>query len=110
MVFYCALYLLAMEYKSLQLSRGEVLLFRRKQTSRHVRLEDEEAKAAIPRRNKSESSMPEIALSKDKGNSATFVRDRLVYEVKIKKGWGGMFNDVEGWIKPGTLTALMVSI
>ena len=62
MVFYCALYLLATECIFLQQFRGELLLFRRKQTSRHVRLEDEDAKAAIPMSNISESSMPEITL------------------------------------------------
>ena len=110
MVFYCALYLLATEYISLQPSRGEVLLFRRKKTSRPVALEDEEAKAAIPMRNISEPSMPEITLPKDEGNSATFVWDELSYEVKVKKEWKSILNDVEGWIKPGTLTALTVSI
>lgn len=39
--------------------------------------------------------------------STTFIWDNLCYDVKDKGGSRRLLDDIEGWIKPGTLTALM---
>ena len=40
-------------------------------------------------------------------HAATFVWDSLCYDVKVKGGSRRLLDNIEGWIRPGTLTALM---
>ncbi len=40
--------------------------------------------------------------------TAVFHWDGVNYDIKIKKEARKLLNDVDGWVKPGTLTALMV--
>jgi len=49
----------------------------------------------------------------DKGmilrQTAIFSWKDVVYDIKIKKEERRILDHIEGWVKPGTLTALMVS-
>lgn len=113
MFFFCALYLLATEYISLQKSRGEVLLFRRRTVPKPTKADDEET-TAVKRRDDdtsatSNSSPPSIRVSPGgKANEATFLWENLSYEVPIKHGQKMILEGIEGWINPGTITALIV--
>ena len=47
------------------------------------------------------------AFAHAKLDATTFLWNKLCYEVKTKDGPRPLLEDVDGWIKPGTLTALM---
>lgn len=111
MAFLCCLYLLATELLSAQRSRGELLMFGRSQSLKARAFNGEEAQ-------ESQKSVPELyRYSNDErtkehhpaegSQAATFVWDRLSYEIRTSKGCSRLLDDVEGWIEPGTVTALM---
>lgn len=112
MFTFCALYLLATEYISLHKSRGEVLLFRRTMT-KSTKVDDEET-SAVKRNNDDtsatpNSSAPSIKASPESmANGATFLWENLSYEIPVKQGQKKILESIEGWINPGTLTALIV--
>ncbi len=113
MAFFCTLYLLATEYILLQKSKGEVLLFPKGTLRKSQKAEDEEAQNVVSQ----ESPMiatpdgflqPRQAGLDEKAQPATFVWENLSYEILDKKGKKMILENVEGWIKPRTLTALIV--
>lgn len=110
MIFGCATYLFASEYVKEEKPRGEVLLFRRREQKLLRHKVDEEAQSihAVP-----VSSVTPKQLVQD--NSTTIQRqtavvhwDSLSYTIKIKKDERKLLDDVEGFVRPGTMTALMV--
>ena len=110
MVVLCSLYLLATETILAQQSKGEMLVFRR--SSKIERLHDAEAQSLDNTANlyaiNSHPSARESAFSAhEELHAATFLWYRLCYKVKTKDGPRSLLEDVDGWIKPGTLTALM---
>ena len=107
----CAAYLSATEFISAQRSKGEVLLFRRGMVPDIGKAEDEEGK--VGDRPTSEGviagrsiSGGEIPPSIQK-QTAIFHWLGVSYDIKIKSESRRILDDVDGWIKPGTLTALM---
>lgn len=112
MSFLCSLYLFATEYMSAQPSRGEVLVFQKGHSARTGGHYDEEAgmseKASRIRDTSGEGGEVESrGQMKESINAATFVWDDLSYEIKTKDGTRKLLDDVEGWVEPGSLTALM---
>ncbi|PSN69556.1 ABC transporter-like protein [Corynespora cassiicola Philippines] len=109
MVFGCFGYLVASEYISAKKSKGEVLLFRRNRVPRLQAKLDEEANSD-DRLNTYVLSQ-EKALSKARAGiqnqTAIFHWNSVCYQIKIKKEERKILQDVDGWVKPGTLTALM---
>lgn len=112
MALLCGLYLLATEYISAQRSKGEVLIFRRGQAGNTKRRNDKEAQALNEQ--KTPHSSGRDGESRSGGDlvgmetrAANLLWDGLCYDVKVKDGSKRLLDDVEGWIKPGTLTALM---
>ncbi|OTA55242.1 hypothetical protein K449DRAFT_176834 [Hypoxylon sp. EC38] len=116
MIIFCAIHLLAAEYIPAQRSKGEVLLFQRGRTkNQRKRAPDSEEAAASPTFaqdiNKQEgrdiydtnTETAETILQQ----SSVFHWDNLSYEVKTKNGTKKILNNINGWVKPGTLTALM---
>ena len=109
MAFACAIYLVATEFISSQRSKGEVLLFRRGMVPALSNDHDEEAVAddrptadgVIAAKTKSEVP-PTI-----QKQTAIFHWQAVNYDIKIKGGPRRLLDDVDGWVKPGTLTALM---
>lgn len=110
MVFLCFLYLVATEYIPAQRSKGEVLLFRRGNMPKMQSLDEEEAldtrhiPCIVDEKYGKSTSNRSILSEKD---FAKICWDSLNYEMKIKGGHRRLLDDIEGWIKPGTLTALM---
>ena len=115
-VIFTAVHLLSAEFIKAQRTRGEVLLWRRG----HV-----QAKLSAGR--DQESGLPKTfptdvgeSMASDKANgtdsvtqmgpiqSAVFHWHNLNYDIKTSDGNRRILNDINGWVKPGTLTALMV--
>lgn len=112
MIFLCGLYLLATEYVLAQRSKGEVLIFRRGQQPKVPNSDDEEAQATCRPEHTQPFSVPQNAsslgwLNDHETCAATFLWEGLCYDVKVKGGHRRLLDDVEGWVEPGTLTALM---
>ena len=111
MVFACGIYLMATEYISAQRSKGEVLLFRRGQVPAFNSKNDEET-------NLRERPTAQAIAEKDtvvngdippsiQKQMAIFHWDGVNYDIKIKGEPRRLLDEVDGWVKPGTLTALM---
>jgi hypothetical protein len=106
-VFGCATYLVATEFISAKRSKGEVLLFRRGQVPSFSASADEEAKSAdrVTSQDLTRQITVPTAIQKQ---TAVFHWDGVNYDIKIKGEPRKLLDDVDGWVKPGTLTALMV--
>lgn len=113
-IFGTACYLYAAETIQAAKSKGEVLLFRRGQVPAFEKRDDEEAMAE-------DRATTEVVAS-DGGElkrhetevpatiqkqTAVFHWDGVCYDIKIKGEPRRLLNEVDGWVKPGTLTALM---
>ena len=105
---FAAIYLFAAEYVSSAKSKGEVLLFRRGQVPKVKAPQDEEHVA-------DDRPTPMDTLEKTKSvvppsiqkQTAIFHWAAVDYDIKVKGGQRRLLDDVDGWVKPGTLTALM---
>lgn len=110
MCFLCFLYLFAAEYVPSQRSRGEVLIFRRHQESRAGGKDEESQQPQSVTPKFSDSSYLDRSgewLGGRETHAATFLWDNLSYDFETKAGSRRLLDDVEGWVEPGTLTALM---
>ncbi|KAJ5717004.1 hypothetical protein N7488_002650 [Penicillium malachiteum] len=107
-IFFMALYLLASELNSSTSSTAEYLVFRRGHVPAHLRhLEkggDSSAEATPaakgPENEKDENSA--IPSQHD-----IFTWRNVCYDIPVKGGERRLLDNVSGWVKPGTLTALM---
>lgn len=109
MIGLCAVYLFATEFITAKKSKGEVLLFPRGHTPAALKQKsagDEETAATavvgVEKANKTELS----AIIKKQ--TAIFHWEDVCYDIKIKGEPRRILDHVDGWVKPGTLTALMV--
>ncbi|KAL2840520.1 ABC-2 type transporter-domain-containing protein [Aspergillus pseudoustus] len=109
-IFLCFCHLVASEIVSAQRSKGEVLVFRRgkAQKARAKRQQDDEEKTAGPaiRSDKVSEEGPRDIAGVEK-QSSIFHWEDVTYDIKIKKEDRRILDHVDGWIRPGTLTALM---
>jgi ATP-binding cassette, subfamily G (WHITE), member 2, PDR len=106
-VFGCATYLVATEFISAKHSKGEVLLFRRGQVPKLSRPVDEEAKS-VDRVTSQDLTRQITVPATIQKQTAVFHWEGVDYDIKIKGKPRKLLDDVDGWVKPGTLTALMV--
>lgn len=106
MVFFMATYLIATEYISEAKSKGEVLLFRRGHAPRHQGDDIENTSHAISGEKTDESSGKEVTASIQR-QEAIFHWQDVCYDIKIKGEPRRILDHVDGWVKPGTCTALM---
>lgn len=103
MIFFMFVYLIATEFISESLSKGEVLIFRRGHQPKHT--EDVEAPSQAARK---EESSPQDSGVQIQRQTAIFHWQDLSYDIKIKSEERRILDNVDGWVKPGTATALMV--
>ncbi len=111
MIGLCGTYLLSTEYITAKKSKGEVLLFRRRHaptTPRQAKQDDEEA-AVGHRPVGSKKSGFDTSVKIEKQTAIFHWRD-VCYDIKIKKKTRRILDHVDGWVKPGTLTGLMVMV
>ncbi|KAM0328215.1 hypothetical protein ACHAQA_005624 [Verticillium albo-atrum] len=114
-LFFLGLYILAAEYLSMDGSKGEILVFRRGNNPRKAiksNSEDEESGRANP-------NITVQAASDNTGDSAQETRPspqthgdvfhwkNVCYDITIKGQPRRILDGVDGWVRPGTLTALM---
>ena len=109
MIAFCGVYLIAAEYISAARSKGEVLLFRRGMVPAVTGQIDEEGN--VDDRPTAEGAVlqktnTEIPATIQK-QTAIFQWQAVNYDIKIKSEGRRLLDDVDGWVKPGTLTALM---
>jgi len=110
MIFLMGVYLTATEFISAKKSKGEVLVFRRghQPVSLTEKVHDEETAdagaygAALSKKESAVSATDVI-----QKQTAIFSWKDVCYDIKIKKEGRRILDHVDGWVKPGTLTALM---
>ncbi|KAM4066414.1 ABC-2 type transporter [Hirsutella rhossiliensis] len=109
----CALHLAAAEYIPAQRSKGDLLRFRSGQV-REKKGSDLETNSAVTFAQDLGSGIGQD--SRGEGNASdkairkplsVFHWTNLCYDVKIPQGTKRILNGIDGWVKPGTLTALM---
>ncbi|KAL2863758.1 pleiotropic drug resistance family ABC transporter [Aspergillus lucknowensis] len=103
MIFFLFTYLTATEYISEAKSKGEVLLFRRGHTPPAAG--DEETSSPATAGEKVEQSNQDVA--NIQRQTAIFHWKDVCYDIKIKNEPRRILDNVDGWVKPGTCTALM---
>jgi ABC-type multidrug transport system fused ATPase/permease subunit len=106
MVGLCTIYLVATEYITAKKSKGEVLLFRRGHAPAHLIQKDKVDEEAGPVTRKLTSNTVD-ASAIIKRQTAIFSWEDVCYDIKIKSEHRRILDHVDGWVKPGTLTALM---
>lgn len=112
-IFFFITYMIAAELVSEKKSKGEVLVFRlgHKPAVFNEKKNDTEGGRAVggtitAERNGEKSDDENSAGFIEKQRSVFHWRD-VCYEVQIKKETRQILDHVDGWVKPGTLTALM---
>jgi ABC-type multidrug transport system permease subunit/ABC-type multidrug transport system ATPase subunit len=110
--FFLVTYMIAAELVSEKKSKGEVLVFRRghKPAAFKEQKDDPEGgktigSSAIVARNDHSDSDKEVGFIERQ--TSVFHWKDVCYEVKIKSETRQILDHVDGWVKPGTLTALM---
>lgn len=103
MIFNHVVYVVATEYISAQKSKGEVLVFRRGNMPSRAKSDPEAASSRpIPTTEKNNNEVANI-----QGSTSVFHWNDVCYDIKIKGEPRRILDHVDGWVKPGTLTALM---
>ncbi|KAF2805347.1 uncharacterized protein BDZ99DRAFT_511345 [Mytilinidion resinicola] len=117
MVVFCTIHLLAAEYIPAQHSKGEILLFQKGHKGDRITGSDEEKTPitsfpldqtwgemlSIPA---GHTHTPDH-ISTIQKQRAIFHWKNICYDIKTKEGSRRILTEVDGWVKPGTLTALM---
>lgn len=108
-VFNHIVYFLATEYITAKKSKGEVLVFRRNHLPQTTGKGDIEASTTEP--NIITEKKPVDRSVGDDGviqaSTSVFHWSNVCYDIKIKGEPRRILDNVDGWVKPGTLTALM---
>lgn len=114
----CAFHLLAAQYIPAQRSKGDIIRFLRDGSKRRTSPDLENSNPLTFAQDSARQAPHTITgLEKPALNeqpeiihkqTAVFHWSGLSYEVKTKDGTKKILNNVDGWVEPGTLTALMV--
>ncbi|KAF2853329.1 hypothetical protein T440DRAFT_445323 [Plenodomus tracheiphilus IPT5] len=101
-------YLAATEYITAKKSKGEVLVFRRGHKLAAPKSKStEDLESAVPGRNVAVQNDSSDNIAIIERQTAIFQWRNVCYDIKIKKEDRRILDHVDGWVKPGTLTALM---
>lgn len=110
MIFFLGTYLVGSEMIAAARSKGEVLVFRKTHLRNHRKPSTDKEAASTPRVVVAENT------AQDSGKSPAIYQQTdifqwkdVCYDIQIKKETRRILDQVDGWVKPGTLTALMVS-
>lgn len=111
-VFFLTTYMITAELVSEKKSKGEVLVFRHGYKPAFIQDYKDDAEGGkqvggpvVAARNDHSDSDKEAAFIQKQ--TSVFHWKDVCYEVKIKSETRQILNHVDGWVKPGTLTALM---
>lgn len=111
MLFFLGTYLFGSEMIAAARSKGEVLVFRKTYLKHRRQPSSDKETANTPRIVVAENTttgsekLPAIHKQTD-----IFQWKDVCYEIQIKNETRRILDQVDGWVKPGTLTALMVSL
>lgn len=112
-IFFLCTYMLTAEFVSEKKSKGEVLVFRLGHKPAFLEDQKHDAEGGkatggpiVSTRGDGTDSDDKEAAFIEKQTSVFHWKD-VCYEVKIKNETRQILNNVDGWVKPGTLTALM---
>ncbi|KAF1971594.1 opaque-specific ABC transporter CDR3, partial [Bimuria novae-zelandiae CBS 107.79] len=103
-----ALHLITSDLVASARSKGEVLVFRRKHLkamAKHQKIDEETGRLAIVQTEKYNGDR--FASSIVQKQQSIFHWEDVCYELQIKGETRKILQNVDGWVKPGTLTALM---
>jgi ABC-type multidrug transport system permease subunit len=108
MIGYLLLHLLATEYVASQRSKGEVLVFSRKSMNKRQQkgVKDVESGTVTAVTDSTDDNTSDPLVEKQ---TSIFHWKNVCYDVTIKGEPRRILDNLDGWVKPGTLTALMVS-
>lgn len=106
MIGLMSIYLVATELITAKKSKGEVLVFRRGHKALAKTASDLEAVPSRP--TPAEKTDADVAMITQQ--TAIFHWKDVCYDIKIKGEPRKILDHVDGWIKPGTLTPLMVCL
>jgi ATP-binding cassette, subfamily G (WHITE), member 2, PDR len=119
MIFFLFVYLFATEFNSATSSTAEVLVFRRGRVPKHLEAAEKAAKhdeeAPIAGAGTGSAGKDDAAQEKEQEEKVNalppqtdvFTWKDVCYDIKIKGEPRRLLDNVSGWVKPGTLTALM---
>lgn len=107
LVFFAFTYLVGTEYISEQKSKGEVLLFRRGHQPNIPRGEADPENPSQPASARQTEESARQTSAKIQRQTAIFHWEDVCYDIKIKGQPRRILDHVDGWVKPGTCTALM---
>ncbi|KAF7931602.1 uncharacterized protein EAE98_004338 [Botrytis deweyae] len=114
MIFFLAFYLLATEFNASTDSKAEVLVFRRGHVPTNLLAAEKAAKNDEEAHVGNGSAVKEGDLDKQgeevqalPPQTDVFTWKDVCYDIKIKNEPRRLLDNVSGWVKPGTLTALM---
>lgn len=126
MVFFLFVYILATELVTAKPSKGEILVFPRgkipsfmkrqkQQQQQQQQQEKTDGEKADPESATPVNEKPKTLIEQDgHGQTASLVKQTAIfhwqdvcYDIKIKGNPRRILDNVDGWVKPGTLTALM---
>ncbi|KAH7396729.1 ABC-2 type transporter-domain-containing protein [Phaeosphaeria sp. MPI-PUGE-AT-0046c] len=100
-------YLVATEYITAAKSKGEVLVFRRGHKVPKSKSTDDLEGAPAGRTVSTQYDNSDDNIAIIERQTAIFQWEDVCYDIKIKKEERRILDHVDGWVKPGTLTALM---
>ncbi|KAF2494935.1 ATP binding cassette transporter [Lophium mytilinum] len=109
-LFFFATYLFGTEYVSAERSKGEILVFKRGHIPTSMITQDDEESGAASGADNVAAAITDAGDSEEiviQKQTAVFHWKDLVYDIKIKGQPRRLLDHVDGWVKPGTLTALM---
>jgi ATP-binding cassette, subfamily G (WHITE), member 2, PDR len=114
LIFFYALYIVATELNYASASSGEFLVFRRGHVPSYLLGNTDEEKVQEKQVAPTESTSTgektqDDALEAIPAQKDIFTWRNVVYDIQIKGEPRRLLDNVSGWVKPGTLTALMVS-
>ncbi|AGO10579.1 AaceriABR126Wp [[Ashbya] aceris (nom. inval.)] len=114
-VFFLGLYMLLIEYNKGEMQKGEMAVFLRstlkklkKQNKKAVKGDVESGNVPGKESSTIESDQSRELIQKIGSDGIFHWRD-VCYDIQIKKETRRILTNVDGWVKPGTLTALMGS-
>ncbi|OAG41545.1 hypothetical protein AYO21_04247 [Fonsecaea monophora] len=111
----CIVYLVATETVSAKKSKGEVLLFRRGHKPAFLKEQASDMETggsdpnlvALERRQTKDEQLTRQVTAVIQKQTAIFQWKDVCYDIKIKGQPRRILDHVDGWVKPGTMTALM---
>lgn len=107
MAFFMAAYLLVMTHISMEKMNGEILLFQRGHKPLHKRQKHLEIYSSTDAHRYGGNGDP---ITKIQRQTSTFQWKDICLDIKTRDGTRRILDHVDGWVKPGTLTALMVCL